>query len=104
MTSEIAQIRDEVSELSATQLDIPMLEALANNALYCLNNFQKENRPDSYNKRLTDTVITDVLATLTKELVWAQEELDNQNEEEAVKYFQKAQSQILADINQLFKD
>lgn len=101
MTPELEQIRDEISDLSVSKADIQFLEALANNAIYCLNLHKKKEIP-SRTRQAIDVVITDVLNTLTKEVEWAKEEVENENYEEMKTLFKKAKKQILADINQLF--
>ena len=101
MIPELEQIRDEISDLSTSKSDIAFLEALANNAIYCLNQHQKNEIP-SRTKQAIDIVITDVLNTMTKELEWAKEEHNNENFDEMKNLFHKAQKQLLADINQLF--
>lgn len=101
MTPELEQIRDEIVELSVSKADIQFLEALANNAIYCLSKHQKQEIP-TRTKQAIDIVITDVLNTLTKEVEWAKEEIENENYSELKSLFKKAKQQILADINQLF--
>ncbi len=101
MTAELEQIRDEIVELSSSKSDIGFLEALANNAIYCLSNYQKKELA-LRTKKAIDIVITDLLNTLTKEIEWAKEELENENYTELSKLFKKAKDQILSDINQLF--
>lgn len=101
MTPELEQIRDEIEDLNAFKADIQFLEALANNAIYCLNQYQKKDISVRL-KQAIDIVITDVLNTLTKEVEWAKEEVDNPDEGEFKILFIKAKNQILADINQLF--
>lgn len=101
MIPELAQIRDEIVELSERKSDIGFLEALANNAIYCLNQYQKNNIPPR-TKQAIDIVITDVLNTLNKEVEWAKEERDNEDFDEFQVLFKKAKQQILSDINQLF--
>jgi hypothetical protein len=101
MTPELEQIRDEIDELNAFKADIQFLEALANNAIYCLSQYQKKDISGRL-KQAIDIVITDVLNTLTKEVEWAKEEIENDNEREFKVLFLKAKNQILADINQLF--
>ena len=101
MTPELEQIRDEIADLSILKSDIHFLEALVNNAIYCLSSHQKNDlRPRS--KQAIDVVITDLLNTLTKEIEWAKEEKENENFTELEKLFTKAKGQILSDINQLF--
>lgn len=101
MTPELEQIRDEILDLSAFKADIQFLEALANNAIYCLSQHQKKEIPVRL-KQAIDIVITDVLNTLTKEVEWAKEEIESEDIEEFKALFKKAKNQILADINQLF--
>lgn len=101
MTPELEQIRNEINALSVSKADIQFLEALANNAIYCLSNYQKGAIPQR-TKQAIDIVITDVLNTLTKEVEWAKEELTSEDSSEIVLLFKKAKAQILADINQLF--
>ena len=101
MTPELEQIRDEISELSTSASDVAFLEALANNAIYCLNQHHKQDISPRIRQAI-NIVITDVLNTLTKEIEWAKEELKNENFHEMSKLFKKAQNQILSDINQLF--
>jgi len=101
MTPELEQIRDEIDDLNAFKADIQFLEALANNAIYCLSQHQKKEISFRL-KQAIDIVITDVLNTLTKEVEWAKEEVGNDNKDEFKTLFLKAKNQILADINQLF--
>lgn len=101
MTPELEQIRDEIAEISTSKPDLQFLEALANNAIYCLSQYQKKLIP-SRTKLAIDIVITDVLSTLSKEVEWAKEEIENENYPESRELFKKAKEQILADINQLF--
>lgn len=101
MTPELEQIRDEIDELNAFKADIQFLEALANNAIYCLSQYQKKDISVRL-KQAIDIVITDVLNTLTKEVEWAKEEATNDDDGEFKTLFLKAKNQILADINQLF--
>ncbi|BDS14731.1 hypothetical protein [Aureispira anguillae] len=101
MTPELEQIRNEILDLSAFKADIQFLEALANNAIYCLSQYQKKEIPVRL-KQAIDIVITDVLNTLTKEVEWAKEEIENDDIDEFKALFKKAKNQILADINQLF--
>ena len=101
MTPELEQIRDEIADLSVSKSDIQFLEALTNNAIYCLSQYQKQAIP-ARTKQAIDIVITDVLSTLSKEVEWAKEELENENYTESKQLFKKAKEQILADINQLF--
>ncbi|MCH2023730.1 MAG: hypothetical protein MK207_14740 [Saprospiraceae bacterium] len=101
MTPELQQIRDEIADLSILNPDIHFLEALVNNAIYCLSNHQKKDlQPRS--KQAIGVVITDLLNTLTKEIQWAKEENENENFAELEKLFTKAKGQILSDIDQLF--
>ncbi len=101
MIPELEQIRDEISDLSTSKSDIAFLEALANNAIYCLSQHQK-NEIATRTRQAMNIVITDVLNTLTKEIEWAKEEHKKGNFDEMKTLFCKAQKQILADINQLF--
>ena len=101
MTPELEQIRKEISELSPSKADVKFLEALANNAIYCLNQHQKKEIP-TRTKQAIDIVITDILSTLSKELEWAKEEAENENSTEIKNLFKKAQEQIIADLSQLF--
>ena len=101
MTPELEQIRDEIVDLSTSKSDIGFLEALTNNAIYCLINYQKKDL-NQRTKKAIDIVITDLLNTLTKEIEWSKEELENENYSELTKLFKKAKAQILSDINQLF--
>ncbi|MFK7797219.1 MAG: hypothetical protein AB8E82_07170 [Aureispira sp.] len=101
MTPELQQIREEILDLSDFKADIQLLEALANNAVYCLNQHQKST-PSTRLKQAIAIVITDVLNTLNKEIEWTKEEMDSDDEEEFRQLFVKAKNQIIADINQLF--
>jgi hypothetical protein len=101
MTPELEQIRDEIMDLRVSKADIQFLEALANNAIFCLSKYQKEQIP-TRTKQAIDIVITDVLNTLTKEIEWVKEEVENENFPEIKSLFGKAKKQILSDINQLF--
>lgn len=101
MTPELEQIREEILDLNDFKADIQLLEALANNAVYCLSQHQK-NTNSSRLKQAIAIVITDILNTLTKEIEWAKEEADANDLEEFRQLFVKAKNQIIADINQLF--
>ncbi len=101
MIPELEQIRNEISELSTSKPDVQFLEALANNAIFCLNQYQKKEIP-TRTKQAIDVVITDVLNTLSKEIEWVKEEIENENDSEIRALFKKAKNQILSDINQLF--
>lgn len=101
MTPELEQIREEILDLNDFKADIQLLEALANNAVYCLSQHQK-NTHSSRLKQAIAIVITDILNTLTKEIEWAKEEADANDLEEFRQLFVKAKNQIIADINQLF--
>jgi hypothetical protein len=101
MTPELEQIREEILELNDFKADIQLLEALANNAVYCLSQHQK-NTDSQRHKRAIAIVITDILNTLNKEIEWTKEESDADDLEEYRQLFAKAKNQIIADINQLF--
>lgn len=101
MTPELEQIREEILDLSDFKADILLLEALANNAVYCLSQHQK-NTTSPRLKQGIAIVITDILNTLNKEIEWTKEELDSEDVEEFRQLFVKAKNQIIADINQLF--
>ncbi len=101
MTPELEQIREEILDLNDFQADIQLLEALANNAVYCLSQLQKDTDSPRLKKAIA-IVITDILNTLTKEIEWTKEEADSDDLEEFRQLFTKARNQIIADINQLF--
>lgn len=101
MTPELEQIREEILDLNDFKADIQLLEALANNAVYCLSQHQK-NTPTPRLKQAIAIVITDILNTLTKEIEWTKEEADTNDLDEYRQLFVKAKNQIIADINQLF--
>lgn len=101
MTAELEQILEEILDLNDFKADILLLEALANNAVYCLSQYQKKT-DSSRLKQAIAIVITDILNTLNKEIEWTKEEMDTDDREEFRQLFVKAKNQIIADINQLF--
>ena len=101
MTEELLQIKNEIEDISSSKADIDFLEALVNNAVYCLSSHQKKINDVEIKKRI-DLVITDILNTLNKEIEWAKEELEKENYSELNELFSKAKNQILSDLNQLF--
>lgn len=103
MNTEISIIRNEIANLSVAKLDLGFLEALANNALYCLNKHQTATTTSlpRTQKRLVDDVMTDLLQILHKEVVWAKEELEQEHHAAALDYYQKAKSQIIASLDLL---
>lgn len=104
MTTEIASIQDDIKNLSIHDLDISFLEALANNVVYCLNKYQKEQQKSisRKDKQKTDNTITDILEILSKEIIWAKEEVKNKDIESAYSYFRKAKKQLVKSIEPLF--
>ncbi|MGH1335673.1 MAG: hypothetical protein ACRBFS_06050 [Aureispira sp.] len=101
MTPELEQIREEILDLNDFKADIQLLEALANNAVYCLSQHQKNTNSPRL-KQAIAIVITDILNTLTKEIEWTKEEADASDMREYRQLFTKSKNQIIADINQLF--
>ena len=103
MTKEIAAIQNEIQAISLAELDIAFLEALSNNVVYCLNKYLKESSDLARDKKKrVDNVMTDILETLSKEINWAKEELEEQNEGTARDYLAKAKQQVLDSMQQLF--
>lgn len=96
--TELKQIFLEITDLDYESSDLNMLEALANNAVYVLSKMQKS---ENINERsISDQILTDMLHTLNKELIWAKEEeipLEKHN------WFIKAKKQILEDMKALFE-
>jgi len=103
MSPELEQIYDELVELSDERVDLPFLEALANNALYVLAKMQRSEEPRSPEQRaLIDSVIVDVLNTTHKELLWAQQDADDKAEQ--LNWYVKARRQFLRDLKRLFDE
>jgi hypothetical protein len=104
MTTELDILREEVENLKPYQADVDMLDALANNIVYILSKMQRQaSQPDSiwqkhHNK--LEQVLSDVLNTLNKELLWAKEETED--EDQRRHWFGKAQQQLLEDIAPLY--
>lgn len=103
MLAEIRSIRAEMAIVKIADLDIDFLEALTNNAIYCLNKEQTKTTSSAINatRKLINEIITDLLETLNKEVRWAKEELSNENEVTATEYYRKAKKQIIERIDQL---
>lgn len=100
MTPELELIRDEIADMEDNKADIQMLNALANNLIYVLTKMQRTNDDLSVEQRAEmDTVIVDLLNTMDKELKWAQEDDD---EDEQKVWFAKARRHLLRDLNRLF--
>jgi hypothetical protein len=96
--TELKQIFEEITDLDNEGNDLYMLEALANNAVYVLSKMQKS---ENINERaISGQVLTDMLHTLNKELIWAKEE---EIPLEKKHWFIKAKKQILEDMKALFE-
>ena len=101
MTPQLESIRLEIKELDNYQADIQMLDGLTNNLIYVLSTISrdKQNRFDKVTKERVNSVLSDVLHTLNRELQWAGEE-DDANERR--RWFVKAKRQVLQDLQPLF--
>lgn len=101
MTSELINIREEITDLNDRWGDLSMLESLANNVVFVLSKMQQSDATfTSKQRNAISNVITDILSTLSKEVQWARE-LDETDSERVV-WFKKAKYQILEDMNCLF--
>lgn len=101
MTSELINIREEITDLNDRWGDLAMLESLANNVIFVLSRMQQSDTEfTSKQRNAISNVITDILNTLNKEVQWARE-LDETDSERVV-WFKKAKYQILEDMNCLF--
>ena len=103
MTSELEMLREEMEQLKPHLADLAMLEGLANNVVYLLSKMQrKAHEPNSlwkqHEKRL-ETVLSNVLQTLNKELAWA---LQEEDAAERRLLFEKARLQFLEDLDPLY--
>lgn len=102
MTNELEQIYVEITDLHNESDDLQMLEALANNAIFVLSKMQQS--PDILlmpaEKTRIDTVLSDLLNTMNKELLWAKQERDDLLEQH--RWFVKAKKQFLEDMKGLF--
>lgn len=103
MLAEIRSIRAEIEIVKIADLDIDFLEALTNNAIYCLNKLQTKAATSSIGntRKLVNEIMTDLLETLNKEVRWAKEELSNEDQHAAQEYYKKAKKQIIESIDQL---
>jgi predicted methyltransferase len=101
MTSELINIREEITDLNDRWGDLAMLESLANNVIFVLSKMQQSgDEYTSKQRNAISNVITDILNTLNKELQWAREL--EETDAERVVWFKKAKYQILEDMNCLF--
>jgi hypothetical protein len=95
--SELKHIYKEIVDIHDESDDLQLLEALANNAIYVLSKIQQSNH--STDKATASVVLTDMLNTLNKELLWAKQEQDPLEKHQ---WFVKAKKQFLEDMQMLF--
>jgi hypothetical protein len=95
--AEVKIIRDEISQLNDKWGDVPLLESLTNNLVFLFSKFQQNPPADSSPKLLQKVAdaISELLNTLNKEIAWAKELLDT--DQERLQWFRKAKYQILED-------
>jgi hypothetical protein len=103
MTDQLEQIYVEIIDLHDESDDLQMLEALANNAIFVLSKMQQSEKvllmPAERTKM--DQVLSDLLNTMNKELLWAKQE--HQDLLEQHRWFIKAKKQFLEDMKGLFE-
>ena len=104
MMQELKMIHSEIQALRDEHADILLLEALGNNALYVLSrdrqarSVRMENRQEAF----IEFVKTDLQSTLNREVIWAKEELQENNAAKLQEWFGKSKRQLLLDIGQFF--
>lgn len=93
---ELVHINSEIESLHNESDDLDLLLALLNNAIFVLDQIQKKEL--SEHKPLTVQVMSDLLNTNSKEMLWAMEEQDLL---EKHKWFIKAKKRIIEDLKPL---